>query len=135
MISRTPSLILSRLVVVALAACLLFMLNIGTAETQTKSPYDKDRLLRVVRLNALSTPEIVRAVEQRGVNFQITPDVEAEFRDAGARPELIDALRKSYHPASASAPPRNPNQGNRRGETPSNVPGGPALAKNEIVTL
>lgn len=126
--------LISRFALVGLVASLPFLLNVGPAETQTKSPYDKERLLKVVRLNALSTSDVVHAVEERGVSFEVTPDVEAEFRSAGARPELIDALRKSYRPASASTPSETPTHVNKSGEG-TGVPGGPPLTKVEIVTL
>jgi hypothetical protein len=48
-------------------------------------PYDKERLLTVARLNALSTEEIIEAIQQRGVDFRTTAEVEAQFREAGAR--------------------------------------------------
>jgi hypothetical protein len=114
------------------------MLGTIPASMQTRTPYDKDRLLKVVKLNALSTQEVVKAVQDRGVDFQLTPSVEAEFKDAGARPELLGALRTNYRapappprpPASTgSAPPTNP------GRKPLNVPPGPPLSKNEIITL
>jgi hypothetical protein len=119
----------------AAAACLFVMMSWGAARTQAKNPYDKDRLLKVVRLNALSTQEVVQAVQQRGVDFQITPGIEAEFREAGARPELIEVLKVNYRPATAPARPSNPGAA-RPGPKPSvSVPAGPPLGKNEIVTL
>lgn len=116
------------------AAVFLFvMMSWGAAEMQAKNPYDKERLLKVVRLNALSTQEVVQAVQQRGVDFQVTPGIEAEFREAGARPELIETLKTNYRPASAPARPSNTE---RPGARPSaGVPAGPPLSKNEIVTL
>src|ERR1051325_10367902 len=80
----------------AVAVFLFVMMSWGAAEMQAKNPYDKERLLKVVRLNALSTQEVVQAVQQRGVDFEITPGVEAEFREAGARPELIETLKANY---------------------------------------
>ncbi len=133
---------LFRFVAVTLAAGLVVLLSIGPAETQTKTPYDKERLLRVVRLNALSTAEIIRAVNERGVNFLVTPEVEAEFRTAGARPEMIDALRTNYRPAAPAGNTTNtggePTKAGNTGEgsrTPANVPAGAPLGKNEIITM
>ena len=115
------------------------MIAANIAEMQAKQPYDKDKLIRVVQLNALPTSEVVQAIQQRGVDFKMTSDVESQFRAAGARPEVIDAIRANYRGASSpppnnssSNPPANPS-GNSR--TNSSVPPGPPLAKNEIVTL
>lgn len=127
---------------ICITAVLFALLMVGAAQMQTsKNPYDKERLLKVVRLNALSTTEIVQAIEQRGVDFQMNADVEAEFKQAGARPELIDAMRRSYRsntpPPKTSGNTSNPppksnlNSSNATGK----IPAGPPLSKNEIVTL
>src|SRR5262245_8892192 len=93
------------LTIVLITTALFLLLGTIPASMQTRTPYDKDRLLKVVKLNALSTQEVVKAVQDRGVDFQLTPSVEAEFKDAGARPELLDTLRTSYR---APAPPPRP---------------------------
>jgi hypothetical protein len=127
-------------------ALLLALLMIGAAQMQTaKNPYDKERLLRVVRLNALSTEEVVQAIGQRGVDFQMNADIEAEFRQAGARPELIEAMRSNFR--SKTPPPSTPANNPANNSTPKSnlnnsssnpnakVPPGPPLSKSEIVTL
>ena len=68
----------------------------GSDSALKQQPYDKDRLIRVLQLNALSTAEIVKAIQQRGVDFRMTSDIESQFRSAGARPEVIDAIRTNY---------------------------------------
>jgi hypothetical protein len=126
---------LFRVISISAAALLIGSLAAaeGRSQTSNKVPYDRDRLLKVVRLNALSTQEVIQAIEQRGVDFQTTPAIESEFRQAGGRPELIDALRRNYR-APAVAPPTN-----TRPATPTKptagVPAGPPLSKNEIVTM
>jgi hypothetical protein len=120
---------------ITLFVCAGFVL-VGTrsAMMQARTPYDKERLLKVVRLNALSTQEVVQAVEQRGVDFRVTPDVESEFREAGARPELVEALKNNYRAPAASSHTSTPSTPtNSRRST--NVPPGPPLSKNEIITL
>jgi hypothetical protein len=125
-------------VIVAVAASILFaMMTVGHAGMQAKQPYDRDKLLRVVQLNALPTTEVVQAIQQRGVDFQMTSEVETQFRGAGARPEVIDAIRGNYR-AAPSSPPRTSsptNTGPTTTRPPANVPAGPPLSKNEIVTL
>jgi hypothetical protein len=119
-----------------MAALLLVMLPIEEAYMQSKAPYDKERLLKVVRLNALSTQEVVEAIEQRGVDFRMTPSIEAEFKQAGARPELIAAMSRSYRAPSGSTPPStNANRPVNTGRPATGVPPGPPLSKNEIVTM
>ncbi|MBV8857304.1 MAG: hypothetical protein JOZ02_10265 [Acidobacteria bacterium] len=90
-----------------LAATLLFPAG---ALAQAKKPITRDGLVKAVRINGLSTAELVQQVQSRGVSFQMTPDAEAELRAAGARPEVIEAARASYRPGVVAA-----SGGGRRG--------------------
>src|SRR5262249_14624996 len=54
----------------------------GSDSALKQRPYDKDRLIMVLQLNALSTAEIVKAIQQRGVDFRMTSDIESQFRSA-----------------------------------------------------
>ena len=128
---------LARLTTVSGASLLLTLLTASVALAQAKPPYDKERLLQVVKLNAISTQEVIQNIEQRGVAFQTTPAVEGEFRQAGARPELIEALRRNYR---APAPPPNnttkpPVSSNPSKPPITGVPAGPPLSKSEIITM
>jgi hypothetical protein len=123
----------ARTVKVTMLTLILAMSTFALAGSQgapAKNPYDKERLLRVVSLNALSTQEIVDAIQERGVDFETTLEVEAEFKKAGARPELIDALRGNYRRPSATTRPVEP-----KAKSTARVPPGPPLSKNEVVTL
>ena len=127
-------------VIFAAGSTILFalfaMMTASVVEMQAKQPYDKDKLLRVVQLNALPTTEVVQAIQQRGVDFKMTSDVESQFRGAGARPEVVDAIRGNYRAGAGSPPPSNPPNNPPNNPRPSsNVPAGPPLAKNEIITL
>src|SRR2546422_555199 len=97
---------LNRVIAAVVASILFAMITAGVAVMQAKQPYDKDKLLRVVQLNALPTTEVVQAIQQRGVDFQMSSEIETQFRGAGARPEVIDAIRSNYR-AAPSNPPRN----------------------------
>jgi membrane-associated protease RseP (regulator of RpoE activity) len=118
-------------------AIVLFMIGLPvSAEPQGETPYDKERLLKVVRLNALSTKEIVQAIQRRGVSFQMTPAVEAEFRAVNTPPSVLDALRANYRAPSAPVRPTATETPARPvNRAPANATGGPPLGKNEIVTL
>ena len=121
-----------RVIGAAVTIVIFTTLGSGAAQAQAKNPYDKERMLKVVRLNALSTKEIVQAIQRRGVSFQMTPDVDAEFRAANAPAEIIEALRANYRPPPTVAPSSPPTPS---GRTPTNVPGGPPLGRSEIITL
>ena len=120
----------SSIVLAALALAALIVLACpAAASAQAKKPISKDGLVKAVRINGLSTAELVGEIQTRGVAFEMTPDAEAELRQAGARPEVIEAARSNYRAASA-VPVANAGTHGR-----SNVPPGPPLSKNEIVTM
>src|SRR5437867_10759417 len=111
---------LNRVIAAVVASILFAMITAGVAVMQAKQPYDKDKLLRVVQLNALPTSEVVQAIQQRGVDFRMTSDTESQFRQAGARPEVVDAIRGNYRGATGSPPPNNSS-----GNPPHNPPNNP----------
>jgi len=61
-----------------------------------KTPYPKNTLLRVLKLNALPLSEIQTAIENRGVNFHLTPEDELEFYGVGATRELLKTIASNY---------------------------------------
>ena len=117
----------ARALAALLAAAAALLLFPAPAPAQAKRPITREGLVRAVRINGLSTSELVLQVQSRGVNFEMTAEAEAELRAAGARPEVIEAARTNYKPAApaANAPARGR----------SNVPAGPPLAKGEIVAM
>lgn len=72
----------------------------AASSAQAKKPITREGLVKAVRINGLSTAELVQQVQSRGVSFQMTPDAEAELRAAGARPEVIAAARSNYRPGA-----------------------------------
>jgi hypothetical protein len=130
-----PCLSANRLIA-GVAASILFALTVmGLTTMQAKQPYDKDKLLRVVQLNALPTSEVVQAIQQRGVDFQMTPETESQFRAAGARPEVIETIRGNYRPATGTPANKTSSATSTTPRPPSNVPAGPPLSKSEVITL
>lgn len=85
-----------------LLATALLLCHAGAA-AQAKKPITREGLVNAVRINGLSTAELVQQIQSRGVAFRMTPDAEAELRAAGARPEVIAAARSSYRTAPAVA--------------------------------
>src|SRR5215212_9770043 len=98
----------SRVTAFALAAVCAALLFAGAASTQTaKKPITKQGLVNAVKINGLSTRELVQQIERRGVDFEVTSAEESELQGVGARPEIIDAARSNYRPSvAAAAPPR-----------------------------
>src|SRR5215470_16671848 len=99
---------------------------------QTKKPISKKGLLEAIRLNGLSTGELIERVQERGVNFQMNDEDVRDFQQAGARPELIESVKSNYR-AEAAGPAATSN--NRSNTGNFNVPAGAPLSQNEVVTL
>jgi len=120
----------ARVVAALLAAAVAALTLVPAASrAQAKKPITREGLVKAVRINGLSTAELVQQVQSRGVSFQMTADAEAELRAAGARPEVVEAARSNYR-AAGGAPVAN-----AAGRGRPNVPPGPPLSKNEVVTM
>ena len=131
----------SRVSFIAAALASAALLFAGAASTQTKKPITKQGLMNAVKINGLTTRELVLQIERRGVDFQMSASDESDLEGVGARPEIIEAARSNYRPAVvASAPPRTTTAPPRT-TTPAatapaaSVPDGPPLSKAEIVTM
>jgi formylglycine-generating enzyme required for sulfatase activity len=78
----------------------LFMplLSAQLAMPQQTEPISKEKLITALgRLHRNdSQAEIVKTVGKLGVDFELTANAKAELRRAGARPELIAAVRDSF---------------------------------------
>src|SRR5947209_4840825 len=86
-----------RVLLAALAAACAALVVCAAAAAQTaKKPITKKGLTDAVKINGLSTQELVQQIERRGVDFEMTPDAESDLRSVGARPEVIEAARSNY---------------------------------------
>jgi hypothetical protein len=118
----------------ALCAGLVFTAG---ARAQGKKPITKRGLINAVKINGLTTRELVNEIETRGVDFEMSAADESEIRGVGARPEIIEAARANYRApraAVASAPAR-PTRPAASTSAAGNVPSGPPLSKSEVVTM
>lgn len=127
----------SRVSLIALAVACAALLFAGAAATQAKKPITKQGLMNAVKINGLSTNELIAQIARRGVDFEMSAGDESDLQSVGARPEVIEAARSNYRPAVAVArptPANVPPRTNTSGPA-SNVPDGPPLSKSEIVTM
>jgi hypothetical protein len=129
----------SRFTFIAFAAVCAALLFAAAAATQTKKPITKQGLMNAVKINGLTTRELVQQIERRGVDFEMSSSDESDLQGVGARPEIIEAARSNYRPAvAAAAPPRTttaPPRTTTSTAPAANVPAGPPLSKAEIVTM
>ena len=126
----------SRVSFAALCVACAALLFADAASTQTKKPISRQGLVNAVKINGLSTSELVAQIQRRGVDFEMTAADESDLQAVGARPEVIEAARANYRPAVAAARP-TPTAPPRTNTTApaANVPDGPPLSKSEIVTM
>lgn len=123
---------------VALCVACAALAFAGAASTQTKKPISKQGLMNAVKINGLSTRELVAQIERRGVDFEMSASDESDLQSVGARPEIIEAARANYRPAVAAARPVTTTTAPPRPNTTApaaNIPDGPPLSKSEIVTM
>ena len=128
---------LRKVFVVTLAALAALAFSTAAHMQTAKKPISRQGLVNAVKINGLTTQELVAQIERRGVDFEMTADAESELQSVGARPEIIEAARSTYRPAAAvvrtDTPARPANTTNAT--TNANVPDGPPLSKSEVVTM
>lgn len=109
--------------------CLVILTAYGNLLAQYKGlAVKKEKLISVLRSKQLQTREIVDIIKSNGVDFQLTPTVETELVSAGARPEVIEAVRGNYRLAAEVSKPAT-TTGNKTKYT------GNPLTKDAIVAL
>src|SRR5437588_5892882 len=102
---------------VALVLCLLTNVApaqqppMGNPPAQSRAPFTKENVVAFLRGLAPERRDagltlMAAAIRDSGVDFEVTPSVEQELRDAGATAELVAAARANYRP-SGTAPPQS----------------------------
>lgn len=76
-----------------LAIFLLILIASSSLFAQYKGePVKKDRLIKALRSRQLQTRDIVTIIRTNGVNFALTTETRQALIEAGARPEVLDAI-------------------------------------------
>jgi thiol-disulfide isomerase/thioredoxin len=102
---KSNSTLAKNLLVIGLA--LLLAGFIRTAVAPADAPLSKEDVTLML-LGGSSSGKIIQIVQQRGVSFQMNPDLAKKFHDQGASDELIDALQKAGNQAAATPPSTPP---------------------------
>ena len=109
---------------------LFISISAGAAHAQVcKGTILKDRLVSALKSKSQSSQQLANYINQCGVNFQLTPDVEAELVSAGARPVVIEAVRNNYHQETVAVNPPKKSGGAGGNSTNSNSP----VTKDKLV--
>ncbi|MBX7169587.1 MAG: hypothetical protein K1X72_01445 [Pyrinomonadaceae bacterium] len=78
----------------------------------TGEPVTKNGLNKALKLKQFQTSDIVQIINEQGVDFKLTSDIESELKLNGARPELIDAVRRNFRGSLKVSLPNNSNSNN-----------------------
>jgi hypothetical protein len=92
-------------------------------------PLTKDDV-RVLLIGGASGDKMIAVIQERGVDFQMTPDLAKKFHDDGAGDEVIEALQKAGQKAASlkSASPAKPEASSAKSAAPSPTVSNPPAA-------
>ncbi|MGA3325795.1 MAG: PEGA domain-containing protein [Terriglobia bacterium] len=82
-------------------------------QTPSKPPLSKIQVMKLLQ-GGVAMDRVAEIARERGIGFQVTPEIEKELRGAGATPELLETLRQlappppKPEPALPTAPPAAP---------------------------
>jgi ribosomal protein L12E/L44/L45/RPP1/RPP2 len=96
---------------------------LGLATALADQPLSKDDVTLLL-LGSMQSDKIMQMVKERGIDFQMDPDLAKKFHDFGASDDLIEVLRKAGNKPPAAAPSAPP----PAAESKPNAPEGPAEA-------
>jgi len=94
----------------------------------------KDGLIKALRSHQFQTREFVNLIQNNGVDFQVTPDIEQELVSAGARPQMIAAARANYRAPAVAATKTTATKTTTTGPQLGRPTGEP-MGKTEIISL
>jgi hypothetical protein len=99
------------------------------------APATKDGLMKALKSHQFQTREFVNLIQNNGVDFEVTPDVEQELVAAGARPQMIAAAKSNYRAAAVATTTTRP-AGPKTPTGPQlGKPSGEPMSKTEIISL
>jgi hypothetical protein len=107
----------AQMAALALAACL-----VAAATFAGEPPLSKDDVTLLL-LGGATQEKMIALIEQRGVDFQMNPDLAKKFHDAGASDEVIEAIQKAGQKPKAVAPAPSPSS-----QPPAASPAAPPTA-------
>jgi formylglycine-generating enzyme required for sulfatase activity len=101
---RTLRGLIAPLVALVLGLCAL------NAHAQSRKPFTKAAIVGMLK-GEVAPHRVAALARERGIDFQITPEVESELRRAGATAELLATLRElAPKPLAPPKPPEKPTE-------------------------
>ena len=95
----------------------------------------KERLVQVLLSKRFQSRDIVQIIKENGVDFQLTPAVENELVNAGARPLVLEAVRGNYRSINptTSKPEIAKNNDGKAAPKKSNNANQPTVSYNSLL--
>ncbi|MEQ1762876.1 MAG: hypothetical protein ABL984_07020 [Pyrinomonadaceae bacterium] len=84
-------------------ACILAVCSVAVIGQYKGDPVKKERLINVLRSKQFQTRDIVQIITESGVDFRLNAAGENELVAAGARPAVLDAVRRHFRGQNRSA--------------------------------
>jgi hypothetical protein len=97
---------------------------VSLAFSQLPAPVSRKALIDALQIGGMSQRELLQLVKQRGVEFRLNSESEADLRKNGASPELVQAVKTGYRATMPVSPASSPALTNLK-----------PLTKTEVVTL
>ncbi len=82
---------------------LVSLLTVAPRARAADQPLTQDDVTLLL-LGGATTEKVIALIEQRGIDFQMNPDLAKKFHDAGASDEVVEALQKAGAKARPNAP-------------------------------
>lgn len=82
----------------AAAVLMLLCASAAVVAQESTKPITEKGLMGALTIGGLKSKELAEIIDRRGVDFALTKELEQQLRDAGATPEVIEAVRTHYHP-------------------------------------
>ncbi len=81
----------------------------------------KERLIKVLRSRQLQTSDIVSVINRNGVDFKLTEELKRTLINAGARPEVINAIARNMRFAADNSATTAKNERNKQNRKQKNA--------------
>ncbi len=85
---------------------LLFLILCGAIAVPAQykgDPVKRDRLINTLRSKQFQTRDIIQVINENGVDFRLDAATQKQLVAAGARPPVLDAVRRNYRGDNRSA--------------------------------
>ena len=88
--------------IILLSNIFILSMSICTLAQYKGEPVKRDRLVQVLRSKRFPSRDIVQIINENGVDFRLSPATQNQLVAAGARPDVLEAVRRNFRAGSAS---------------------------------